>query len=309
MVNNYSNYSYEIIWITSPQDLLEQPELVDAFVTLYEDPSNFPDADEREDARYILDRIASGSTCPHTHLMLYLLCSPGGEKRFVSGCVVEFYPDSACGLVSYLFVEAAYRSIRIGQQQEKIAESMATGPDGFVGLMTFLQLKYQKMWQAVFFESQNPFSTHPGKESIPANKRIEFLHRLGARRVNFDYIQLSLDDQKQVATNLYLLTIPWLTGLGDAVPIRVVLSFVMELFRSLDHNKAPDSPSRYGDQNYQLDAAAVGQVNTSSPLNPEQTQLIGLTVGERNLIREMYHGLLQNQVDSESVNLLALCAT
>ena len=83
----------------------------------------------------------------------------------------------------------------------------------------------------------------------------------------------------------------------------------MELFRSLDHNKAPDSPSRYGDQNYQLDAAAVGQVNTSSPLNPEQTQLIGLTVGERNLIREMYHGLLQNQVDSESVNLLALCAT
>lgn len=119
-MNKYINYSYEIIWITKPEDLHTHSQMIDSFFSLYEHPSNFPDPDEREDPSFIKERIAEGTNDPHTHLMAYLLISPAGDKKFAGGCIVEFYPDSACGLVTYLFVYQELRGVGIGIEQKKL---------------------------------------------------------------------------------------------------------------------------------------------------------------------------------------------
>jgi hypothetical protein len=305
-VNQYSEYTYEIVWITTAKDLQTSPELIDDFFTLYEDPSNFPDPDELEEPIFIKERIEEGSNDPYTHLMAYLLVSPTGVKQFVAGCIVEFYPDSACGLVTYLFVDQAFRGIKIGAEQEKVAESMIQSEQGLSGLVKFFTKQYEKEVKAFLFESNNPFDTLPEQDSMPPAKRLKFFSRMGAKRIDFDYIQPPLGDSKGIVTNLYLLCFPKLTGLKDSIPIETVICFVMELAKSLDRNKEPDSLSRYGYENYLHDFNAVELIQEYNQLGHIQPKLIGLTADGRNILREMYNNLVSQRISNQSVALIVI---
>ncbi|GAB3898890.1 hypothetical protein GCM10028803_19120 [Larkinella knui] len=299
----YEQDSYEITWITKPEDLQTHAALIDAFFALYEHPSNFPDPDEREDPDFIKERIAEGTDDPHTHLMACSLVSPAGEKTFVAGCIVELYPDSACGLVTYLFVNQHYRGVRIGSDQKKIAESLIQSEQGLTGLIRYFAGQYGKTVNAVLFESNNPFETDAENDSMPPAKRLKFFSRMGAKRIDFDYIQPPLGDDKGIVTNLYLLTFPWLTNLTDTIPVTVVMRFVMELAKSLDRNKEPDSLTRYGYDNYSHDLAALQQLQGTHKLNPAAPELTGLAAEGRNILREMYDNLVDQRVDDQSVAL------
>ncbi|WP_128544117.1 hypothetical protein [Larkinella soli] len=302
-MNAFSGHTFEIVWITKPADLHLHTELIDEFFRLYEDPSNFPDPDEREEPVFIRERIEEGTDDPHTHLMAYRLVGPSGEKKFVGGCIVEFYPDSACGLVTYLFVDKAYRGIPIGAGREKVAESLIRSERGLAGLVTFFANQYNQPVRAVLFESNNPFDTPPEQDSMPPAKRLRFFSRMGARRIDFDYIQPPLGDDKGLVTNLYLLCFPALTGLSDSIPVETVISFVMELAKSLDRNKEPGSATRYGLDNYRQDLRAVARLGGLYRLDPVTPELIGLVAEGRNILREMYDNLVDRRVDDRAVAL------
>jgi GNAT superfamily N-acetyltransferase len=302
-MTNYTEYTFEIIWITRPQDLIDRPQLIDAFFELYEDPSNFPDPDEREDPAFIKERIADGTDNPHTHLLAYQLISPSGEKQFAAGCIVEFYPDSSCGLVTYLFVDQRFRGIKIGISQQKVAESLIQNDRGLTGLVKYFEKQYGKKVNAVLFESNNPFDTLPENDSMPPAKRLKFFSRMGARRIDFNYIQPPLGDGKGIVTNLYLLAFPFLTGLTDLIPAETVIRFVMELAKSLDANKEPDSTSRYGIENYLQDIHTIDLVSGTPELAAISTKLIGLSAEGRNVIREMFQNLMGQRADATSVRL------
>lgn len=305
-MNQYSEYSYEIVWIVTAEDLTAHHGLIDDFFSLYEDPSNFPDPDELEEPIFIKERIAEGSNDPYTHLMAYLLVSPTGEKKFVAGCIVEFYPDSACSLVTYLFVDQAFRGVKIGPEQAKVAESMIQSEKGLAGLVNFFAKQYGQQVKAVLFESNNPFDTLPEQDSMPPAKRLKFFSRMGAKRIDFNYIQPPLGDDKGIVTNLYLLSFPSLTGLSDSIPVTIVISFVMELAKSLDRNKEAGSLTRYGYENYRHDFKAVQQLQGSHKLDPAHPELVGLTADGRNILREMYNNLVDQRVDDQSVALTSI---
>ncbi|GAB4009230.1 hypothetical protein GCM10028808_17170 [Spirosoma migulaei] len=302
-MNQYSEYAYEIVWITTAKDLQAHVKLIDDFFALYEDPSNFPDPDELEEPVFIKERIQEGSNDPHTHLMAYLLVSPAGVKQFVAGCIVEFYPDSACGLVTYLFVDQAFRGVKIGSDQAKVAESLIQSEQGLTGLVKFFTKQYGQQVKAVLFESNNPFDTLPEQDSMPPAKRLKFFDRMGARRIDFNYIQPPLGDDKGIVTNLYLLSFPKLTGLNDSIPVETVISFVMELAKSLDRNKEATSLTRYGYANYLHDFNSVKQLKGQHKLDPTHPELIGLAADGRNILREMYDNLVDQRVDDQSVAL------
>jgi GNAT superfamily N-acetyltransferase len=301
-VGKYRNYQYEIIWIVNALGLQVNAELVDAFFELYEHPSNFPDPDEREDPHFIKERISEESDDPHTHLMLYVLIDEEGSKSFVGGSVVEFYPDSACTLITYIFVDQAWRGVGIGSENRKVAETLIQSEEGLRGLVKFFAKHYDKPVNAVFFESNNPAETPPENDSIPPAKRLKFFDRMGARRVNFDYIQPPLGDDKGVVTNLFLLTFPDFTNLGTSIAANVVLRFVMELAKSLDRNKEPGSLSMYGQENYRHDMA---QLQDNFHESPEVPELVGLVVDGRNIIRQTYKNLKSQKVTKEDVGLVS----
>jgi hypothetical protein len=302
-VISYTDYQYEIRWITKPAHLLENADLIEAFFDLYEHPSNFPDPDEREEPVFIKERILEGTNDPHTHLMAFSLIDPAGTKEFVAGCIVELYPDSACGLVTYLFVRQDFRGVRVGQEGKKIAELLINSEKGLAGLVRFFEKEYGKTINAVLFESNNPDQTDPEQDSMPPAQRLKFFSRQGARRIDFDYIQPPLGDDKGIVTNLYLLTFPWLTGLTDSIPVEVVISFVMELAKSLDRNKEPDSLTRYGYENYLQDFKTVKRLQGKQKLHSKEPEMIGLTAGDRNILREMYDDLVERRINETSVAL------
>jgi GNAT superfamily N-acetyltransferase len=139
-----NNVSYEICWITNPKEVSENLDLIERFFALYEDDSNFPDPDEREDPRFIIERIQEESNDPHTHLMAFNLVSDG-ETKFIAGCIVEFYPDSACGLVTYVFVDKDYRGLKIGSEQIKVGELLLKNRMLFYSNPIIHLKHYQKM--------------------------------------------------------------------------------------------------------------------------------------------------------------------
>lgn len=299
-MQSFNNYKFEILWVTKKQELNEHLDLVKDFFDLYQHPSNFPDLDELEDPIYIQDRIANGNSNPYTHLLLYMLVSLEGERKFLGGCIVEFYPDSACALVTYLFVDKAWRGVGIGSRNEKVGESLIRDEKGLKGLVRFFEEQYGKRVNAVFFESNNPADTPAANDSMPPAKRLKFFSRMGARRVAFNYIQPPLGDDKGIVTNLFLMIFPELTGLHDTVPVLVVMRFVMELAKSLDQNKQPNSKSLYGAINYSHDVKELEE-------NPEsgEANLTGLVADGRNIILETYMELVKQQVGGKSVALVS----
>ncbi len=295
------NLSYEIRWITNPKEVSENRDLIKQFFTLYEDDSNFPDPDEREEPHFIIERIQEESNDPHTHLMAFNLLD-GGETKFIAGCIVEFYPDSCCGLVTYVFVNKEYRGLKIGNEQRKVGELLLKSEEGLKGLVDFFETRYHKKPKAILFESNNPFETSPENDSMPPAKRLKFFKKLGAKRVDFPYIQPPLGDDKGIVSNLYLLTFPDLVGLNDDIEVHTIMNFVMELAKSLDRNKEPNSGSLYGTQNYLKDLQLLHN-QTKGVHKIQESEIIGLTVNDRNIIIETYQNLLKNANNRGKVNL------
>lgn len=290
---DYSKYRYEIIWITNKTELETNVDLVEEFFHLYVDKSNFPDENELENPEFIKERILEESNDPHTHLMAFMLINPqNNSKTFVAGCVTEFYPDSACGLVTYVFVNKDYRGLKIGIQQKKIGEILLKSEEGLKGLIAFFEKRYGKKPKAVLFESNNPFLTPEENDSMPPAKRLKFFKSLGAKRINFDYIQPPLDDEKGIVTNLYLLTFPDLVGLESTIELKTVLGFVMELAKSLDRNKQDTPANQYGIGNYLRDLKHIESLTL-------ETKLLGLSFEGVNVIQATYKNLLKNTLPNK----------
>jgi hypothetical protein len=283
---------YEIVWITNSNEIEKNKDLVDAFFELYEDESNFPDPDEREEPEFIKERIIEGSNDPHTHLMAFNLIEEGISK-FVAGCIVEFYPDCSCVLITYVFVNKDYRGLKVGEEQKKIGEILLKSEHGLKGLINYFENSYNREVKAVLFESNNPFETPEENDSMPPAKRLKFFKNIGAKRVNFSYIQPPLGDDKAIVTNLYLLTFPDLVGLNESIEIETVMNFVMELAKSLDRNKEPNSTSKYGLHNYIIDLKLLhSQLKGINKI--ENSGFIGLNSENRNILIETYNNLLLN---------------
>lgn len=212
-----------IIWITSQEDLTTHSQVVDQFFALYSHPDNFPDPDEREKPGDIRTRIEKGSALPHTHLLAYLL---DGQVR--GGAILEYYPHSACCLLTYLFTDKAYRHAGIARQL--IHEDMDKGIPGFI---RHLRAEGRPV-RAVFFESNNPLLTPEHTDSMAPADRLKAFAKMGAKRLDFAYVQPPLNADTVAVRNLYLCVFPHLSGEEYTMEIQLILHFLTEFYHSLN---------------------------------------------------------------------------
>ncbi|NJB84340.1 GNAT superfamily N-acetyltransferase [Lewinella marina] len=210
-------------WILSAADLEARAALVDQFFALYAHEDNFPDENEREEPRYILQRIREGSDKPHTHLIAYTI-----DGRVRAGAIFEYYPLSACCMLTYLFVDKKARDRGIARQLIETDRER-----GIPGLVAHLREQGRPV-RAVFFETNNPFLTPEGTDSMAPADRLTAFYKLGAKRVDIDYVQPPLDREKAPVTNLYLCTFPRLSGDVFLLSINTLLCFLVEFYHSLE---------------------------------------------------------------------------
>ncbi|MBB4078035.1 GNAT superfamily N-acetyltransferase [Lewinella aquimaris] len=249
-------------WILNSDDLKAHADLVDQFFALYAHPDNFPDENEREEPRFILQRIREGSDNPHTHLIAYTT-----ENRVRGGAIFEYYPRSACCMLTYLFVDKAVRGTGIARQLIETDRNR-----GIPGLIAHLRAQGRPV-RAVFFETNNPFLTPEGMDSMAPADRLSAFYKLGARRVDIDYVQPPLDRDKAPVSNLYLCTFPQLSGDVFLLGINTLLCFLVEFYHSLEALR--------GDIYHELEKARAWTPGTAP----------GFATVE---IEQMYESLLRN---------------
>lgn len=214
---------YEIVWITTPDELTANRQTVAAFFDLYESPANFPDPDEREPRENILERVATNSTRPHTHLLAY---RTEGEVR--GGLIAEFYPKSRCVLLTYIFVHPDFRGQGVASKFIKTDKKR-----GVPGLLRHIEKRFKTRVQAVLFESNNPMKTEEANDSMPPADRLARFYKLGGKRFPFEYRQPPLGDNLGEVDNLFLCSFPALTGHSFVMPRQMLVEFLAEFQESL----------------------------------------------------------------------------
>ncbi|THH35605.1 GNAT family N-acetyltransferase [Neolewinella litorea] len=259
-------------WILNPADLEAHAALVDPFFALYAHPDNFPDENEREEPRFILRRIREGSDNPHTHLIAYTI---DGSVR--GGAIFEYYPRSACCMLTYLFVDKAVRGTGIARTLIETDHER-----GIPALVEHFQSQGRPV-KAVFFETNNPFLTPVGNDSMAPADRLTAFYQLGAKRVDIDYVQPPLDSEKGPVTNLYLCTFPRLTGDVFLLSINTLLCFLVEFYHSLEALR--------GDLQTELDKATTWTPGTAPGFETME-------------IEGMYESLLRNAYAASGVTYL-----
>lgn len=218
-----SHSSHKIIWILTKEHVLANENIVQQFFDLYVHEDNFPDEDEREEPDIIKKRLLDNSDKPNTNLIAYTV---DGEVR--GGAILEYYSRSECCLLTYVFIHKDERKSGIAR---KLIET--DKERGITGLIRHIKNEGCKV-RAVFFETNNPFLTSEDKDSMPPAQRLKVFYRLGAKRIDIDYIQPSLDKEKEPVTNLYLCTFPKLNSEPFLLEIETIMRFLVEFYYGLD---------------------------------------------------------------------------
>ncbi|GAB3570769.1 hypothetical protein GCM10027578_27780 [Spirosoma luteolum] len=327
----------QITQILSKRDLEANQQLVNDFFTLYVDEANFPDEDEREGPEKIKGRITEmpvepsaadiivNRPDPFTHLLCLELIDLENKRELAAGCIVEYYPISKCALITYVFVSPDWRRTKISYKNESkgLAEILLTDEgEGLPNLIQYFTNTYAsktlekdepKRVQAVFFESNNPLLT--AKDSMPPHKRLNFFRDLGAKRIDFDYVQPPIGAGKPPVKNLLLLIFPQFSATGSMyVPVLTIITFVLELAKGLDKNQ-DDDKDKYGKVRFQEDIdtlATISKVITHDAENavsidmqkfieaPDLEQKRFTLKGYpssgngKNILQDMFTDLLQN---------------
>jgi GNAT superfamily N-acetyltransferase len=152
------------------------------------------------------------------------------KRRQIAGLAfVELYLDCACGLLSYLAVDPAFR--RAGLGRELVTRALEV-------LRLDAEDRRQPL-RAVFAEVHDPDATQQHKHDVmdPA-ERVSFFAKLGARRVPVPYVQPALAPGGARARALQLIV---LSSEGEklTLPSAVVREFLSELYGLSEGDSSP----------------------------------------------------------------------
>jgi hypothetical protein len=197
-------------------DLREQPD--EALLAAVADGlylTSFPDEAEREDpARWCDPTNGARLLVAGTHL--------NQASRVIHGFVVaELYPESRCGLLSYLAVDSDRR--RGGLGRRLVVQAITALVRDAAGRGAPLQ--------AVFAEIHDPERIDPAHDVMDPAERVSFWAKLLARKVPVPYVQPELRPGLGPVKTLDLISIP----LGDSrdgatLPASTIQAFLEELY-------------------------------------------------------------------------------
>ncbi|MBI3998520.1 MAG: GNAT family N-acetyltransferase [Armatimonadetes bacterium] len=168
---------------------------------------------------------------PLLHIVVagYHLREPG--SRLVRGVVFfEFYQESACGFLTYLAVEPAFRRQGLGRRLvaeaiDRLASDAASMGTPLVG---------------VFSDTTDPRDASREQESMDPWERVKMLARVGAQLVPIPYVQPELMPGQGRLRNMLLVAFPAGAEPLTTLPVRSVRAFLSEFYRACGVN-APEA--------------------------------------------------------------------
>jgi hypothetical protein len=187
--------------------------LFDGFVKLYNEA--FTDPTEREDPSEWPSRLRSNSG---TRLHIVTASRRDDPTDTVGGLALDYFPESACGLFSYVVVDRSARRRGIAGDLFRRGRRALEEEAAAAG----------RELQAVFAETEDPSLVPPDRSAIPPNLRLEALSRLGARWIDLPYVQPEIAAGAGRCRHLLLLAFP----LRDEAALRgeTVLNFLKEFY-------------------------------------------------------------------------------
>ena len=229
----------------------------------------FTEEDEREDKGFIVKRVKKKKRRltiaeedpekPDYDSDTYIfLCILPGENKVAGGLIAEYYPVSKCILLTYIFVDKAYRSKGIGETliNKKLRYEL-------------IERELNGQVNAVFLETENPLLTEVEDSKVldfqdTVRKRFDFFRKIGAKWIDIPYIQPALSEEQQPAKNLFFLTLPQLGRLqyGFKLNKEVLIAFLIEFYNSLifQASGAEDASKFINDLNYREKSADLYRI-------------------------------------------------
>lgn len=201
----------------------EDCRVFEAMYDLY--VSAFPEDSERESKETWEQALALGDDGPYR--LEFVVCEAG--KNVAGGVALEYYPKSACGLLTFLFVSEAHR-------QKGVARALVERACARLDEASRGRLRY------IFAEAEDPVRVQSFgiKTSMDPVLRLRALSRLGARAVQIDYVQPALGPEKRPAEHLILLLLA--PARAERVDRPILRAFLLEFYGSLGvHGSAADA--------------------------------------------------------------------
>ncbi|MCX6238116.1 MAG: hypothetical protein NTY07_11280 [Bacteroidia bacterium] len=185
--------------------------------------SEFPDENEREPLKNILNRVKGKRTeyDPHTFI---LLCKYDNEEKIIGGVIADYYLTSKCLHITYVFIDSAYRGIGAWSSLKK----------GIFDTIKWLELINNLTFNVIFFESNIPEKTDIELDSIDPVLRLKIFSRINARLVDIPYTQPALSSNLKEVHNLYLFCIPLVESIHNSIDYKIVMDFLSDLYKSLN---------------------------------------------------------------------------
>ena len=216
---------FKTILIADSQAVEKYKTLLDSFKESYD--KGFPDADEREDFKFILERICCKNEIPRSTIVIYYALD---VEKVLGGLVVDWYGKIGALHLTYLIVDPQARKRGIAKKLINIGIPM---------IINYLSEVENVNIRSNFFESNNPLKTTI--DNFDPQTRLKIFSALGAKTIPIDYVQPSLGEDKSEVSNLLLLTFSQFNAHKTKMPIKDIVAFLREFYRVSPHQK-DDSP-------------------------------------------------------------------
>lgn len=154
-------------------------------------------------------------------------------REVYGGLTLEYYQQSACGLVAYLAVAPKYRGLGIAQRLVETAHDVL-GDDARTARVSL---------RAVFGESHDPRQVTNEEDSMSPIERLTVMARLGAQYFDIPYVEPEVNPGHGRVRTMVLLVFHRPGQHIDSIDSQVVKDFLYEFYRAhgtVEPDKDPD---------------------------------------------------------------------
>jgi hypothetical protein len=190
----------------------------------------FPKPDQTETPAVWLPLLARDYPPPSPILHIIIAWKRSGAERtgrVVGGIAIEYFRRSRVALATYLAVAVEEQRRGLGRSLlAKAIDKVSVDNGGARPL--------------VFAEVERPEAQIGETDRRSAQERLSVIAALGARRLEFEYIQPKLGANQEAVDDLMLVLLEPGGPATDSLPTSTVESFLTEFFGSLGQSEAPE---------------------------------------------------------------------
>jgi GNAT superfamily N-acetyltransferase len=185
----------------------------------------FPIKSERESVDTWLGLLSGADTSCELHFLVagHDLGDPY-RRAVLAGHLLEYYPDSGCGLLTYLVTHPRHRGQ--GLATRLLDRGLAT--------LKATARRRRRRLRLVFAEVNDPRKIRRPRDVMDPWERLRFFERRGGRILDFPYVQPELEPGQGPERNLLLLLMTPSPNHRTSVAAAPIRRFLHEFYRAVN---------------------------------------------------------------------------